>query len=76
MALNKQDKKEIKEVIECTVNGKIDRIKEQIDKHREELAPVLEVYSTANNIGRFVKWLSGFMLATALLYSYIKGWLI
>lgn len=75
------DKKDIEEIIkavkaqiETTVNGKIDGIKTQMEKHEEELQPVLDVYSTANNIGKFVKWLSGFMLASAVIVAYLKGW--
>ncbi len=66
----------VEEKIEAVVNGKIDALKIQIEKHEEKLKPVLEVYTTANNVGRFVKWISGIMLAGALLYTYIKGWII
>ena len=40
----------LEDVIEKKVNGKIDRLTENIQ-------PILDAYSTANNTGKFIVWL-------------------
>lgn len=62
--------------IRITVNSKIEKLSDKLDKHIEESRPAMDVYNTANNVGKFVKWIAGILLATGLLYTYIKGWLL
>ena len=74
MALTKQDKQEIKDIIVSTVNGKIDRLDEKLTMHQEKMQPIYDVYSTANNMGKFIKWGSGILLAIASIVAVIKKW--
>lgn len=62
--------------IKVTVNAKIEKLSDKLDKHIEESKPAMDVYNTANNLGKFIKWIAGTLLAIVLLYTYIKGWLI
>ncbi len=69
-------KEPIKEQIQESVNGKIDDFREEVKKrmedHRKELEPVMQVYSTANNIGKFAKYISGILLAGAIIWALLR----
>lgn len=37
----------------------------------DSVAGVVEVYSTANSLGKFAKWISGFLLAAGVIWAYL-----
>ena len=45
MALSKQDREEIIEIIELKVNGKIDTLQEEVRIHNEEVMPFIRAAS-------------------------------
>ncbi len=74
--------------IEATVNGKIRKIDEKFElfykenakfvqdsiEWRKTLQPVVEAYSTAENAGRFIKWLGGMAVAGGALIGMRHFW--
>lgn len=75
MALSKQDKKEIVEIIVETVNGKIDKLAEKFEIHEEKMEPIFEVYKTTNNVARFMRWLSYVIISLGVIVAAFKGFL-
>lgn len=67
-------KKEVREEIAKTVNGKIDKLSKDFKEHQEKMSPILEIYTTANTVGRFTKWVAGILIALGIIVGYIKGW--
>ena len=45
---------------------------EAINKLTKSVAGVIEVYETANSLGRFIKWASGIAIAIATLLIYFE----
>jgi len=68
----------IENVINKTVNGKIDNLDKKVDErfatHEEKMRPIYDVYTTANNVGKFIKWTAGILLAFAAIITTLKGW--
>ena len=48
-------------------------IRDSLKTVRKELNDLLEAWNTATGMVRFVKWLSTFATALAVLYATIKG---
>ncbi len=48
-------------------------MQEDLKAVRKELKDLLEAWNTATGMVRFVKWLSTFATALAVLYATIKG---
>lgn len=61
--------------IETTVNGKIRRIDEKLSEYihtdlkwkEEKVEPLIEAHRTVKNVGIFVKWLAGIVIAVGVL---------
>lgn len=53
-------------VIDRKVNGKIDKL-------REEIRPILEAYTSAGNFGNFVVWISKIVIAIGVIVAAIIG---
>ena len=47
----------VKESVDKTVNGKIDKLRKDVmgrfERHEEKMQPIYEAYSTAGNVGKF-----------------------
>ena len=63
--------KTIDDKIDVKVNGKIDKLTEKVDMHREELQPILDAYKSANTVGNGAVWLSKVMLAIGAIIGTI-----
>ena len=65
----------LENVITKTVNGKIDKLDKKFDKmfieHREKMDPIYEAYTSANNTGTFIVWLSKIILAIGIIIGAI-----
>ena len=62
MALSKQDKKEIIEIIVKTVNGKIDKLDAKLDAHLTEISTFIDGWRGAKVIGNTIKWIAGVLI--------------
>lgn len=74
--------------IETAVNGKIRRIDEKFEtfyienaqfvrdsvEWRKTLQPVVDAYSTAENAGKFIKWIGGISMAGGALMGLRHFW--
>ena len=76
MALSKEDREEIVEIIQLTVNGKIDRLDERIVKlcesvqaHQEEVKPFMDGWRGAKVFGNLAKWIAGVAIAIAAIVT-------
>ena len=72
MALSQEDKKEIVEIIQTTVNGKIDRLSDKFDVHAKEMAPIRQGWETVQNGRRFIIWIAAPLAAIGALISFFK----
>lgn len=61
----------LENVIDKKVNGKIDRLDKKFDTkfdaHEKKMTPIYEAYTSANNIGKFIIWISKIVLATGII---------
>ena len=62
--------KNIREVIQTVVNGKIDRMSQKLDDHitqhqgeMESLLPIIEAYKGSKILGELAKWVGGIAIA-------------
>ena len=62
----------VEQSIQKTVNGKIDKLHEKLDRHTETMEPILRAYEGANNAGNFIIWISKILLAVAAIVGTIK----
>ena len=60
MALSKEDKKEIKDMIYA-----------RFEVHEEKMAPIYDAYVTSRNAGKFVIWFSKVILAVGIIVGAI-----
>jgi len=67
-------KREVREEIKLTVNGKIDNLREELERHELEMKPIHDAYAAANLIATLVKWTAGLMLAIGIIYGYLNDW--
>lgn len=58
-------KKEIRQAIKETVNGKIDSLTVKVDAHMNEMRPFLQGWRGARVIGTLIKWIAGIIIAVA-----------
>lgn len=79
-----EDRQAIVEVIQKTVNGKIDRIEQKIDthntqheldmvevrKHIEDVKPILNTYNGGRVVGDILKWIAGVGIAFLAIQSW------
>ena len=84
--MSPDDRQAIIEVIEKTVNGKIDRIEKKIDTHNtkheedmvevrehiKEVKPILNAYNGGKTLGDFFKWFAGVGVAWLLIQNWFS----
>lgn len=73
-----QLEKSVKETIEKTVNGKINRLDQKLDEYikhdlewKETVQPVIDAYLVANKVGSFVQWISKVILAIGVIVGVL-----
>lgn len=73
-----QLEKSVKETIEKTVNGKINRLDQKLDEYikhdlewKETVQPVIDAYLVANKVGSFVQWMSKVILAIGVIVGVL-----
>lgn len=73
-----QLEKSVKETIEKTVNGKINRLDQKLDEYikhdmewKETVQPVIDAYTTVNKVGSFVQWISKVILAIGVIVGVL-----
>jgi len=72
-------KKEVRDEIIRSVNGKIDNLSKNFDLHKNEMKPILDLYKTTNNLSKMIIWFSKIILALGIIvggtitfFKYIK----
>lgn len=80
--LSDNDREEIKEIIKLTVNGKIDKLHDKVDRQKEDfdiliskLDPVIDAIGWLNTTKRAVTWVGGVagsVAAVFALQNYLK----
>ena len=63
MALSKQDRDEIKDLVKEVVNRKIEKLDAKVTQHLEEVKPFLVGFAGAKVIGNTIKWIAGVLIA-------------
>lgn len=48
-------------------------LKEEVTNLRKDIKDLVEAWNTAQGVTKFVKWLSGIVVAGAALYAALKG---
>ncbi|RJQ33893.1 hypothetical protein C4568_03770 [Candidatus Parcubacteria bacterium] len=80
-----EDREAIVAVIKETVNGKIDRLNDKMDRHNEiheqdmkevrahieETKPIIVAYQGGRVLGELIKWLAGVGAAVLLVWSWV-----
>lgn len=72
MALSKQDKQEIKELIVSVVNGKIDRLDAKLQTHLDEMEPIAEGWRTVQAGRKFVIWIAAPLAAIGSVIAFLN----
>ncbi len=75
----KDNRESTSKTIKETVNGKIDKMTDRMNKDWARIAPVIEAYETsqralkdAERAGRTILWVAGFIVAIGSAYLTIK----
>lgn len=55
------------------IRADLEAVQEELKAVRKELKDLLDAWNTATGMVRFVKWLSTFATALAVLYATVKG---
>ncbi len=55
------------------IRADLESMQEELKAVRKELKDLLDAWNTATGMVRFVKWLSTFATALAVLYATVKG---
>lgn len=72
MALSVKDKEELVGVIKLTVNGKIDKLNEKLDKHIENMEPVIDGLHWIESTRKFVLWVGAPIGAVLAFFASFK----
>jgi hypothetical protein len=51
----------------------IAELKSEVKELRTDIKELIEAWNTAKGVTSFVKWLSGFIAASASVYAFLKG---
>ncbi|MFM7028851.1 MAG: hypothetical protein ACKOXK_09300 [Chakrabartia sp.] len=55
------------------IRADLEAVQEELKAVRKELKDLLDAWNTATGVVRFVKWLSTFVTALAVIFAAIKG---